>query len=233
MTFIISSSFKIPWRKNAFVKGGGTVIFLVDGSGWWDVHNALLSDSQHWASFSSHPIQTVGFPVAWNSPSSRKPSANWPFPSRTVCLLLRGQQVRNHLFKCLEKPLNPALSPAADTSGPGRFVSLWQCNNVMLDFLEGYLPLFEWPTDNYLDFSSWNQVSTTSFAETQMSHVEKLQRESFPLSPLAEPLWTKADHLICMTKSHEVSADWQGITEGKSWLSNPTSSMKSSLTTPV
>lgn len=49
-----------------------------------------------------------------------------------------------------------------------------------------------------------------------MSHVEKLQRGSFPLSPLAEPLWTKADHLICMTKSHEVSADWQGIPEGKS-----------------
>lgn len=78
-----------------------------------------------------------------------------------------------------------------------------------------YLFLNDRPIIN-LDFSSWNQVSTTSFAETQMSHVEKLQRGSFPLSPLAEPLWTKADHLICMTKSHEVSADWQGIPEGKS-----------------
>lgn len=47
-----------------------------------------------------------------------------------------------------------------------------------------YLFLNDRPIIN-LDFSSWNQVSTTSFAETQMSHVEKLQRGSFPLSPLA------------------------------------------------
>lgn len=47
-----------------------------------------------------------------------------------------------------------------------------------------------WMTLNYLEFSSWNQVSTTGLAATHMSHGEKLQRECFPPSPLAELLWT-------------------------------------------
>ena len=64
MTFTILSSLKSLQRKNVFVKGGNTVLFLVGSSGWWDIHNALLSDNQYWEPSSSQPIQSADFPEA-------------------------------------------------------------------------------------------------------------------------------------------------------------------------
>ena len=69
--------FFLVWRvykeKMSSWKEEMTVLFLVGSSGWWDIHNALLSDNQYWEPSSSQPIQSADFPEAWISPCSRTP----------------------------------------------------------------------------------------------------------------------------------------------------------------
>ena len=93
MTFTILSSLKSLQRKNVFVKGGNTVLFLVGSSGWWDIHNALLSDNIGSPPAVS-PSRVRTFQRLESLPLLEHPSANWPFPSHTLCLFLGSRRVR-------------------------------------------------------------------------------------------------------------------------------------------
>ena len=72
-------------------------------------------------------------------PLPEHPSANWPFHSSRT----GGQQVRNHLNRCLEKPWTQLFPCCYFQARPAH--QPVRCHNVLLDFLEDYLPLFEWP----------------------------------------------------------------------------------------
>lgn len=143
------------------------------------------------------------------TPFSRKPSANWPFPSSTLFALSMEalgvggrermgtgvQQVRNHQFKSWTNPsvyccwhfwARPSCQPVV---APSCYVGLpW------------VLPALFQMASRYLDFSNWNQVSTAGFAGTHESR-GKAAKGKFSSFLSCGALWTWAAHLICMTES--------------------------------
>ena len=142
-----------------------------------------------------------------------------------------GQQARNHLLKCLEKPWTQLFPYCWHFRARPAHQPVW-CHNVLLDFLEDYLPLLQWPLIT-LTFQVGIKFPQLVLQKHRWVMGESCEGKLLLLHPLADSLWTQADHLLCMTKSHSVSADWQGILEGKKLLSNPTSSMNPLSTEPL
>lgn len=86
-------------------------------------------------------------------------------------------------------------------------------------------------THNYLDFSCWNQVSTTGFAETHESW-EKLQRGKFSSFPSYSCLCGHRQiNLFACLNDTEYLLTVKEFQRRKAGV-KPTSSVKSSLPTP-
>lgn len=108
-----------------------------------ETFSALLSNSQHRRSSSSHPIHIADFQEDRNSPSSRKCSATWYVFS--VFPVLDGfvDEKRTEGNRSMSVPWRSHCKYCWGHVW-ARPLSLWWCHRVKLDFCEYYLPLFEW-----------------------------------------------------------------------------------------